>query len=151
MSKQIVLHKEPDVLLCAGRIWLPKGSKASKKRWDTDKLESICVGQKFGSTRGQPVTVRIHHEEQRAFVTVRRVNGFHPSYAMNYNPHVSRLRQLQILVGVETCGTLRGDWEEKEWMGELRSQDLTGVITGKRKSFIPRYLLPSSRVDSFLD
>jgi hypothetical protein len=38
---------------------------------------------------------------------------------MHYHPHVSILRQLQVLTGTEICAMLRGDWEEEEWMDEF--------------------------------
>lgn len=136
-SKHIMLDKEPSVLLCAGRIWLPDAGKNYKLKGDARRLESLGVGQKFGLK--YPVTTRIRREEGRGFVTINRVNGFHPSHAMNHHPNVSRLRQLQILIGAETCGILRGDWEEKDWMGELRHrcQNVSGALSGKGK---PCYL-----------
>ncbi|KAJ5815545.1 hypothetical protein N7474_007322 [Penicillium riverlandense] len=114
-STQIICDKEPDVLLCAGKIWLQKVGKFDDRKGDAWKFESIGVGGKFGNTPKLPVAAKIRHGE-RGFVTIRRVNGFHPSHAMNHHPHVSLLRQLQILIGAEACGMLRGDWEEEEWM-----------------------------------
>jgi hypothetical protein len=132
-SKNIMLDKEPSVLLCAGRIWLPYAVKSYKQKGDACKLESIGVGQRFGDSPQYPFKARIHREGKRGFVTINRVNGFHPSHAMSHHPHVSRLRQLQILIGAETCGMLRGDWEEKDWMGELRCrcQDVSTAPSGK--------------------
>jgi hypothetical protein len=89
-SKHIMLDKEPSVLLCAGRIWLPNAGKFYKRKGDACKFESIGVGQKFGTTPKYPVKARIRREGEREFVTISRVNGFHPSHAMNYHPHVSR-------------------------------------------------------------
>lgn len=140
-SKNIILDKEPSVLLCAGRIWLPNAGKFDKRKGDAYKLESIGVGQKFGNTPKLPVKARIPREGERGFVTISRVNGFHPSHAMNYHPHVSCLRQLQILIGAETCGMLRGDWEEKDWMDELRyrCQDISQALSGKGKPSIANF------------
>lgn len=118
---QVICDKKPDVLLCAGKIWLPNAGKFDDRKGDVRKLESIGLGKTFGSTAKYPVTAKIC-SEGRAFVAIPRVNGFHPSCAMNHYPHVSILRQLQILIGAETCGMLRGDWEDKEWMDELRSR-----------------------------
>jgi hypothetical protein len=135
-----MLEKEPSVLLCAGRIRL--SSPNYELKGDAFKLESINVGQKFGHTPNKPVEAKIHREGKRGLVTIRRVNGFHPSYAINYHPHVSRLRQLQILIGAETCGMLREDWKEEKWMDELRSscQDDSQAPSGKSI-----YLLPPSQ------
>ncbi|OGE54745.1 hypothetical protein PENARI_c005G09013 [Penicillium arizonense] len=119
-SKHIMLDKEPSVLLCAGKIRLSNTEQFRKRKGDASKLGSIEVGKKFGHIPKYPVEAKIHCEGNRGFVTIRRVNGFHPSYAMNYHPHVSCLRQLQIMIGAETCGMLRDDWEEEDWMGELR-------------------------------
>lgn len=136
-SVQTICDKEPDVLLCACKIWLPKVGKFDDLKGDAWKFESIGLGRTFGSTPKQPVTARVRHGE-RGFVSIRRVNGFHPSYVMNYHAHASLLRQLQILIGTETCGMLRGDWEDKEWMVELRRrcQNLSGSLQSTDKTFI---------------
>ena len=147
-STQIICDMEPNVLLCAGKIQLGDFSdrKGDARKGDFRKFESIGVGKKFGSTPKLPVAARIRRGE-RGFVAIRRVNGFHPSHAMNHNPHVSLLRPLQILIGAETCGMLREDWEEEEWMGELRRrcQDISRTLSGKGKPSISRYPLSSSQ------
>ncbi|KAJ6012665.1 hypothetical protein N7522_003020 [Penicillium canescens] len=61
-SKHIMLDKEPSVLLCAGRIWLPNAGKFYKLKGDACRLESIGVGQKFGNTPKYPVEAKIHRE-----------------------------------------------------------------------------------------
>lgn len=139
---QTICDKEPYVLLCAGRVWLPKVGKFDNPKGHVQKFESIGVGKKFGSTPNSPVAARIRRGE-RGFIDIRRVNGFHPSHAMNHYPHVSLLRQLQILIGAETCGMLRGDWEEEEWMGELRRrcQNIPGAPAGKAKIFYSKLTL----------
>ncbi|KAF4944066.1 hypothetical protein FGADI_12948 [Fusarium gaditjirri] len=119
-STQIICDKEPDVLLCAGKIWLPRAGKSDNRKGDAWKFESLRLGESFGSTPKLPVTVRVRPPGGRGFVAIPRVNGFHPSHAMNYHPHTSLLRQLQILIGAETCGILRGDWEDEQWMTEMR-------------------------------
>lgn len=120
-SVQLICEKEPDVLLCAGKIWLPWVDKFDKRKGDAWKLESVGLGKKFGSTPKLPIRTKLRHANRR-LVDIHRVNGFHPSHAINYHAHASLLRQLQILIGAETCGMLRGDWEEKPWMAELRSR-----------------------------
>ncbi|KAK2471339.1 hypothetical protein H9L39_17570 [Fusarium oxysporum f. sp. albedinis] len=119
-STQIICDKEPDVLLCAGKIWLPRAGKSDNRKGDAWKFESLRLGESFGSTPKLPVTVRVRPPGGRGFVAIPRVNGFHPSHAMNYHSHASLLRQLQILIGAETCGILRGDWEDEQWMAEMR-------------------------------
>ncbi|KAH7009487.1 hypothetical protein EDB80DRAFT_838181 [Ilyonectria destructans] len=119
-STQIIYDKEPNVLLCTSKIWLPRAGKFDNPKGDAWKFESIGLGESFGSTPKLPVTARIRPAEGRGFVAIPRVNGFHPSHTMNYHSHASLLRQLQILIGAETCGMLRGDWEDEQWMAELR-------------------------------
>ncbi len=140
VSVQAICGKEPDVLLCAGKIRLPKAGKFDDRKGDAWKFESIGLGEKFGSTSNRPVKAKIHDGE-RGFVTIPRVNGFHPSHAINYHSHVSLLRQLQILIGAEACGMLRDDWEDKKWMDELRrhGQEISRSLSGKRQIFILIY------------
>ncbi|KAK2590904.1 hypothetical protein QQS21_011402 [Conoideocrella luteorostrata] len=129
-STQVICEKAPDVLVCAGRIWT---GKFDGRKGDAGKLESIGLGGSFGGKPSLPVMARIHQGD-RGFVSVPRVNGFHPSHAMNYHPHASVLRQLLLLVGAEACGRVRDDWKEEDWMDELRmrSQD-----TSKQLSLSP--------------
>ncbi|KIL93648.1 hypothetical protein FAVG1_02208 [Fusarium avenaceum] len=119
-SMQIICDKEPDVLLCAGKIPLPRVGKFDNIKGDAWKFESLRLGESFGSTPKLPVTVRVRPPGGRGVVAISRVNGFHPSHAMNYHSHTSLLRQLQILIGAETCGILRDDWEDEPWMAEMR-------------------------------
>ncbi|KAH7259800.1 hypothetical protein MRS44_008454 [Fusarium solani] len=119
-STQIICDKEPAVLLCAGKIWLPEAGKSDNRKGDAWKFESLRLGERFGSTPKLPVKVRVRPPEGRGFITIPRVNGFHPSHAMNYHSHASLLRQLQILIGAETCGMLKGDWKDEPWMAEMR-------------------------------
>ncbi|KAF3360442.1 hypothetical protein VdG1_01402 [Verticillium dahliae VDG1] len=134
-STQVVCDKEPDVLLCAGKIWLPRAGKFDDRKGDAWKFESVGLGTQFGSTPKLPITARVRHGS-KGLVAIPRVNGFHPSHAMNYLSHVSLLRQLQVLIGVETCGTLRGDWEDEEWMGDIRKrcQNISQSLTGHSPS-----------------
>ncbi|KAH7123592.1 hypothetical protein B0J11DRAFT_487829 [Dendryphion nanum] len=119
VSVQAICDKEPEILLCAGRVWLPRAGRFDDRKGDAWRMESIGIGKRFGSTPKLPTMARVRREKG-GFAAINRVNGFHPSHAMNHNSHASLLRQLLILIAAETCGTLRGDWEEKEWMNELR-------------------------------
>ncbi|KAK7178497.1 hypothetical protein PSPO01_15457 [Paraphaeosphaeria sporulosa] len=51
---------------------------------------------------------------------ILRVNAFHPSFAINYHPHMSCFRQLLILEVAQACGLNRGQWHNQIWMDELR-------------------------------
>jgi hypothetical protein len=132
VSAQTICDKEPGVLLCAGKIWLPVLKRANKIKGDSTKFESIGLGRTFGSTEKLPSKVRIRQDDG-SLVSIPRVNGFHPSYAMNYRAHNSLLRQLLILIGAEACGMLRDDWVDKGWMTELRAgcRELCTPIYGK--------------------
>lgn len=126
-SVQAICDKEPKVLLCAGKLQSERAGTFDNRKGNAWKLESVGVGKKFDSAY---TTISC---EGRGIVAIRKVNGFHPSHAMNYCPHISLLRQLQILVGTQTCGMFRGDWKEEEWMDELRSQcqNISKLYRGK--------------------
>ncbi|GKT43463.1 uncharacterized protein ColSpa_03644 [Colletotrichum spaethianum] len=119
-SAATICDKEPKVLLCAGKIMMPFGR--AKVKGISYTFENIGVGEKFGRTRKWPEIARVRHEGNRGFIDLLKVNGFHPSYAMNYHSHVSLLRQLLILIGAEACGAYRKDWEDRLWMDELRER-----------------------------
>jgi hypothetical protein len=129
-SVQTISAKEPDVLLCAGNIRLPRGVIKGPAMW----LESAGVGNSFKSS---PMA-EIRNEEDD-LVCIPRVNSFHPSCAVNYYAHVSFLRQLQILAAAESCGTLRHDWNNEKWMDlfrercRLRWKSLSGKWSLTRK------------------
>ncbi|KAK1972510.1 hypothetical protein LY78DRAFT_650505 [Colletotrichum sublineola] len=118
-STATVCDKRPDVLLCAGKITMPF-ARAKKVKGSSYMFENIGIGEQFGRIPRWPVRAMVRHEGQRGFVAVPKVNGFHPSHAMNYHSHVSLLRQLLILIGAEACGMYRGDWEDNMWMEVLR-------------------------------
>ncbi len=113
-SVEAICGKEPDVVLCSGRTWLGKEHDWCKgAAW---MLESRGVGDTFG--RHQEVRLK---DENGGFTRIQRVNGFHPSYALNYKPENSSLRQLQVLVVAETCAIARGEgWENETWMESIR-------------------------------
>ncbi|KAJ5989688.1 hypothetical protein N7481_004898 [Penicillium waksmanii] len=71
-STHIICDKEPHILLCAGKIWLPRVDKSNRLKGHGWKFESIGVGKKFGETSKSPVTVRVRHGK-RGFVDIRRV------------------------------------------------------------------------------
>jgi hypothetical protein len=75
-------------------------------------VEEIGVGRTF---------VSCHQELEPGFQT-QLVNAFHPSYAVNYNPHESCFRQLLILETTQACGLYAGRWHNKCWMDDMREQ-----------------------------
>ncbi len=77
-----------------------------------EELKSLGVGQIFTSGK-----INIGDG-----IFVSRVNAFHPSYAMFHNPAIGCLRQLLPLEVAHTCGVLRGDSNEEEWVSGFRSQ-----------------------------
>ncbi|KAM0332322.1 hypothetical protein ACHAQA_002598 [Verticillium albo-atrum] len=142
-TTQIICDKDPDVLLCAGRIWLPRAGKFDDRKGDAWKFESVGLGTQFGSTPKLPVVAKIRHGA-RNFVDIPRVNGFHPSHAINYLSQSSVLRQLQMLIAVETCSTLRGDWEDEDWMDVLRKRawNASKTLSGESPSKSPPVMSP---------
>ncbi|KAI0532084.1 hypothetical protein GGR58DRAFT_198799 [Xylaria digitata] len=138
-SRLAICAKCPDVVLCAGRIWLPNEDRnrtAGTENQDgfdikdgLQKLEAAGVGQ---PDRYDAVGLQGNGRE---LVTMSRVNGFHPSYAVNYLPEHTNLRQLLLLNVVKTCGLYRGDWQEVRWMDTLRAEcfRLTDRINNEKK------------------
>ncbi|KAL2134842.1 hypothetical protein VTI74DRAFT_10648 [Chaetomium olivicolor] len=130
--------KEPDVVLCAGKKFLP--AKLRDLKDDMWKLESQGVGAVFPE-RYPYITVK---NMDGSRIKIRRVNGFHPSYAMNYLPEHSCLRQLLFLVVVQTCTVYsKGVWKEEDWMTALRTncsklyEDSRG---GEARKYIPNHV-----------
>ncbi|KAH7308011.1 hypothetical protein B0I35DRAFT_413378 [Stachybotrys elegans] len=120
-ATDIICAKSPTVLLCAGKIWLERTSKFDDRKGEAYKLESIGVGNRFGDLSKWPVNIMIRRRD-RGFTQFERVNGFHPSLAVNHKPHVSLLRQLQILTVAEACSMLENDWYEETWMSHIRAR-----------------------------
>ncbi|OHW89421.1 hypothetical protein CSPAE12_11972 [Colletotrichum incanum] len=118
-STATICEKKPKVLLCAGKIMMAF-ERAKKVKGSSYMFENIGIGEQFRRDSKWPPIAKVRQEGQRGFVEVTKVNGFHPSHAMNYHSHVSLLRQLMTLIGAEACGKYRGDWEEIMWMNELR-------------------------------
>lgn len=117
-SMKILQEKQPDVILC---MWQRR--RGSKGAADEDvalfeRFESLGIGRTFN----------LSDTELLPGVSVKRVNAFHPSYAVNYNPHLSCFRQLLILEVAQAWGRSKNQWVEQEWMGELR-QDCSRVAS----------------------
>ena len=98
------LHaRKPRVVLCA---WRDDQAGASVR-----DLMSLGIGKIF--TDGHLRTVE--------GLNSIRVNAFHPSHAMNHRPAVSRLRQLLLLEVAQACHQSYGEWQEQDWMQQLRA------------------------------
>ncbi|KAL0929716.1 uncharacterized protein CTRU02_215358 [Colletotrichum truncatum] len=143
-SASVICDKEPDVLLCAGKIPMPiKRAREVKDNSRVYLIENLGVGEQFGRTPKRPIQAKLRPEGQRGFVTIPRVNGFHPSFAINRHSHISILRQLQILIGAEVCGMYRSDWEEMAWMDILRLRCLSISNTANTSARSPTPATPS--------
>ncbi|RYO82165.1 hypothetical protein DL764_009650 [Monosporascus ibericus] len=130
--------KQPDVVLCAGKKYLSEEPRKLKD--DMWKLESQGVGAVFPE-RYPYITVK---DKDGNRIKIRRVNGFHPSYAMNYLPEHSCLRQLLFLVVAQTCAVYgKASWKEEDWMTALRRDCSTLYENsggGKASKYIPEYV-----------
>jgi hypothetical protein len=129
---QAVYEKKPDVMLCAGKLWLSEPEDPRNLKGNIRILESIGVGRVFSRKFGNPSRIRVAAEGGDVPFVFERVNGFHSSFAMNHHPYISLLRQLLILVCVEACGMLKGDWVDTEWTKELKSRcrELSKSLSG---------------------
>ncbi|RYC65211.1 hypothetical protein CHU98_g983 [Xylaria longipes] len=133
-SRLAICAKMPDVVLCAGRVWLPRDCEnpgtgpADQEKFDLKgelrKLEAAGVGR---PDIYDAVGLQGSGGE---LVAMSKINGFHPAYALTYHPEHTNLRQLLLLNVVKTCGVYRGDWREDRWMDTLREEcfKLTGML-----------------------
>lgn len=135
-----ICDKEPDVVVCAGRI---RTKKFASSKAEAIKLECIGVGKVFGARSTPPIEARFRKPDGGP-LKVPRVNASHPSHALHYNPHVSSFRQLLLLNGVEACARVRADdWDDEEWMVDLRSR--SQATSNKLSSKSPRrVVIPAS-------
>ncbi|KAI0487615.1 hypothetical protein F4859DRAFT_465688 [Xylaria cf. heliscus] len=133
-SRLAICAKMPDVVLCAGRVWLPCGSGSPGRgsgtqetldlKGELHKLEAAGVG------RPDIYDAVSLQGSEGELVAMSRVNGFHPAYAITWHPEHTNLRQLLLLNVAKTCGLYRGDWREDRWMDNLREEcfKLTGRL-----------------------
>ncbi|KAI1423510.1 hypothetical protein F5Y12DRAFT_798346 [Xylaria sp. FL1777] len=139
-SRMAIYAKRPDVVLCAGRIWLPNEDRNSTARLESEEVIDLKGGLQKLETEGvgQPDRYGVVGLQGCGpeLLATSRVNGFHPSYAVNYLPEHSNLRQLLLLNVVKTCGIYRGDWHEVRWMDTLRADcsELTNMLRDKKTS-----------------
>ncbi|MCJ1360603.1 MAG: hypothetical protein MMC33_010611 [Icmadophila ericetorum] len=95
----MIQQKQPDVVFCCYR------SPHSTKYKDFQ-----CIG--IGRTRDYPVTV-----QGQSYTCV---NGFHPSYALNFLEDKSALRSLFIIEATQAFRRANGTWRESSWMTDVR-------------------------------
>jgi hypothetical protein len=95
----MIQQKQPDVVFCCYRS--PHLTKYK---------DFQCIG--IGRTRDYQVTV----QGQRYTC----VNGFHPSYALNYLEDKSELRTLFIIEATQAFRRVNGTWIESSWMTDVR-------------------------------
>jgi len=107
----MIQQKQPDVVFCCYR------SPHSTKYKDFH-----CIG--IGRTRDYQVTV------QGQLYTC--VNGFHPSYALNFVEDESELRSLFIIEATQAFRRANGTWRKSSWMTDVRENFAAIVQTGKR-------------------
>ncbi|KAJ5091711.1 hypothetical protein NUU61_006581 [Penicillium alfredii] len=105
--EDMVRTKEPQVVLCC------YGQKSSLMRGEiTWGLYGQGVGEVF----------KVPEFAISSDCTTKRVNAFHPSYAVNYYTSYSCFRRLLLLEFVQAFCLLVGPWKEEQWMRDLRSE-----------------------------
>ncbi|KAF7589641.1 hypothetical protein BBP40_004014 [Aspergillus hancockii] len=62
---------------------------------------------------------------------IERVNSFHPSFAINFNPYDSCFRQLLLLNVAKACRMYEGTWSEEEWMIDLMGRCIAEAKAGR--------------------
>ena len=100
VCKQMILEKQPDVVLCCYQS--PDTTKF-------DLLYSLGVG------KTRTYTVKLG---TRSCIPV---NAFHPSFAVNYNKSESCFRTLYMLETLQAFHKFNGTWRESGWMDQLRA------------------------------
>lgn len=103
----IIQAKCPDVVVCMWRREWSSNTLENDDPGSMRMLEGIGIGNVFTSAC-------VGYE-------IQRVNAFHPSFAVNYNPHLSCFRQLLTLELAQACGIYRGQWNNEKWMDDLRT------------------------------
>lgn len=106
-TSQIIIRKEPDVVLC---MW--RQAENNEINRTMSKFRSLGVGRDF-----ERPTITL-----RPGSVAKRVNSFHPSFAINFNPYDSCFRQLLLLNIAKACRVYEGTWSEEEWMEDLKKR-----------------------------
>lgn len=69
-----------------------------------------------------------------------RVNAFHPSYAINYNPEFSCFKRLLVLEFTKVFALWRNDWDDLDWMSLLRYECTKQVREISKGMSVSQYL-----------
>ncbi|KAI0437510.1 hypothetical protein F4803DRAFT_148440 [Xylaria telfairii] len=139
-SRLAICAKMPDVVLCAGRVWLPpNGGNPGRGPPGQDKFDlkgELCKLEATGVGRPDIYDAVGVQGSGAELVPMSKINGFHPAYAITYHPEHTNLRQLLLLNVAKTCGVYRGDWKEDKWMDTLREEcfKLTGRLKDNKQA-----------------
>jgi hypothetical protein len=106
----MIQQKQPDVVFCCYRSPHP-----------TKYKDFQCIG--IGRTFDSQVTV-----QGQCYTCV---NGFHPSYALNYLEDKSALRSLFIIEATQAFRRAKRTWREGTWMTDVRKNCAAIVQTNK--------------------
>ncbi|KAE8346092.1 hypothetical protein BDV24DRAFT_158889 [Aspergillus arachidicola] len=107
VTSHVIIRKDPDVVLC---MW--RQAENGEITLAMSKFRSLGVGRDFDRP-----TITL-----RPGSVAERVNSFHPSFAINYNPYDSCFRQLLLLNVAKACRVYEGTWSEEEWMNDLKKR-----------------------------
>lgn len=109
-SMRILQAERADVIVCMGQRTCTFKNGVQVENDQFRLLQPIGIGRKF--------------DERNILMgngaTAIRINASHPSFAMNYNMHMSCFRQLHFLTVAEARGHADGSWREEPWMDQLR-------------------------------
>ena len=115
VASHIIMEKDPGVVLC---MWRQAENKEVTRTMS--KFRSLGVGRDF--------------DERKIFSRpgsgTERVNSFHLSFAVNYNPHDNCFRQLLLLNIAKSCRIYEGIWSEEEWMTDLKERCIAEARVG---------------------
>ncbi|KAE8397461.1 hypothetical protein BDV37DRAFT_291977 [Aspergillus pseudonomiae] len=105
-TSDVIITKDPDVVLCMWR------QAKNNELGPMSEFRSLGIGHDFD----QPTLCL------RPGSVAERVNSFHPSFAINFNPYNSCFRQLLLLNVAKACRIYEGTWREEEWMDSLKER-----------------------------
>lgn len=116
ITGRIITRKEPDVVLC---MW--RQAEDNEITRTMSKFRSLGVGHDFDQS-----TISLRPKS-----VMERVNSFHPSFAINFNPYDSCFRQLLLLNVAKACRTYEGTWSEEAWMNDLKKGCMAEAKAGR--------------------
>lgn len=128
VASEIIFKKDPDVVLC---MWRQANDNEISRMMS--EFRSLGIGCDFN----QPKLCL------RPGSVTERVNSFHPSFTINFNPYDSCFRQLLLLNVAKACRIYEGTWREEDWMGSLKKRCGEEAKTDRS---IPPYRYPNMAV-----